>query len=172
MIHKHLLLSVVFTLLVLPILGRAQDDSPASVDSTLEIARAGMQAQRAAIVGEGMNFSDRDAAAFWPIYRQYEYERSRLDDGRVAVIKEYIDKYPDLTDAEAKAMADRMFEYESHIAALKKKYFKKFNNALPALTVTKFFQLERRIDLTMAMKIEAALPPLTEVQDADQSKQE
>jgi hypothetical protein len=33
-------------------------------------------------------------------------------------------------------------------------------------------QLERRIDLTMGMKIEAALPPLTEVQDADQSKQE
>jgi len=119
-----------------------------------------------------MSLSDGDAAAFWPIYRQYEYERSRLDDGRIEVIKEYIDKYPDLTDAEAKAMAERMFEYESRIAALKRKYFKKFNNALPALTVTKFFQLERRIDLMMDMKIESALPPLTGDQKADQSTQE
>jgi len=172
MTRKHLLLDVVLMLLMLPLLCRAQDDASAIVDSTLEIARAGMQAQKAAIVGESMSLSDGDAAAFWPIYRQYEYERSRLDDGRVAVIKEYIDKYPNLTDAEAKAMADRMFEYESRIAALKRKYFKKFNNSLPALTVTKFFQLERRIDLMMDMKIESALPPLTEAQEADQSKQE
>lgn len=171
MIRKHLL-NVVLMFLMLPLICRAQDDTSASVDSTLEIARAGMQAQKAAIVGEGMSLSDGDAAAFWPIYRQYEYERSRLDDGRIEVIKEYIDKYPDLTDAEAKAMAERMFEYESRIAALKRKYFKKFNNALPALTVTKFFQLERRIDLMMDMKIESALPPLTGDQKADQSTQE
>ena len=171
MIRKHLL-NVVLMFLMLPLLCRAQDDTSASVDSTLEIARAGIQAQKAAIVGEGMNLSNGDAAAFWPIYRQYEYERSRLDDGRIEVIKEYIDKYPDLTDAEAKAMAERMFEYESRIAALKRKYFKKFNNTLPALTVTKFFQLERRIDLMMDMKIESALPPLTGDQKADQSTRE
>jgi len=49
---------------------------------------------------------------------------------------------------------------------LKKKYYKKFNRVLPALTVTKFFQLERRIDLMMDMQVEAALPALTEAQYA------
>jgi hypothetical protein len=44
---------------------------------------------------------------------------------------------------------------------LKKRYFKKFNKVLPAFTVTKFFQVERRIDLLMDMKVESALPPLT-----------
>jgi len=68
-----------------------------------------MRADRATIITQAMNFSDKEAAAFWPIYRQYEYERSRLDDGRVAVIKEYSQKYPSLTDAEAKAMAEQMF---------------------------------------------------------------
>ncbi|MGO9346431.1 MAG: hypothetical protein ACLPZJ_08605 [Terriglobales bacterium] len=129
-----------------------------------------MQADRTTIVGEAMNFSDQDAAAFWPIYRQYEYERSTLDDGRVAVIKEYTDKYPTLTDAEAKAMAERMFEYDSRLAVLKKKYFRKFNKVLPALTVTKFFQLDRRIDLMMDMKMESALPPLTQAQYTGQEK--
>jgi hypothetical protein len=49
---------------------------------------------------------------------------------------------------------------------LKKKYYKKFNKVLPALTVAKFFQLERRVDLMMDMQVESSLPPLTEAQYA------
>jgi hypothetical protein len=83
-----------------------------------------------------------------------------VDDRRVAVIKEYAEKYSTLTDANAKSMAERIFDCESRLAALKKKYFKKFNTVLPAFTVTKFFQLEHRIDLLVDMKVEASLPPL------------
>jgi hypothetical protein len=123
-----------------------------------------MRADRAALITTGMNFTDKDGAAFWPIYQQYEYERSRLDDRRAAVIKQYTQKFRNLSDADAKAMADQMFDCESRLAELKKKYYKKFNKVLPAVTVTTFFQLERRIDLMMDMQVEAALPPLTEAQ--------
>jgi hypothetical protein len=41
-----------------------------------------------------------------------------VDDGRVTVIKEYTVKYPTLTDADARAMAQRVFDYDSRIAAL------------------------------------------------------
>ena len=112
----------------------------------------------------GMNFTDKEGAAFWPIYQQYEYERSKLDDRRAAVIKQYTQKYPNLTDAQAKAMADQMLDCESRLAELKKKYYKKFNKVLPALTVAKFFQLERRVDLLMDMNVEYSLPPLTQAQ--------
>ena len=63
-------------------------------------------------------------------------------------------------------MAERMFEYDSRFAALRKTYYKKFNKVLSALTVTKFFQLDRRIDLLMDMKVESSLPPLTQPQPA------
>jgi hypothetical protein len=117
-----------------------------------------------------MNFSGKDAAAFWPVYRKYEYERSTVDDRRVAVIKEYAEKYSTLTDADAKSMAERMFDCDSRLAALKKTYFKKFNKVLPALTVTKFFQLEHRIDLLVDMRVESSLPPLTRPQETEQAK--
>jgi len=170
MIRNSLMLSIISAVFTLLPICHAQSGAPASIDSAIALIRARLQADKATIVGEAMGFSDKDAAAFWPTYRQYEYERSRLDDGREVVIKEYTRKYPNLTDAEAKAMADRMFECDSQIAALKKRYFKKFNKVLPALTVTKFFQLEHRIDLMMDMKVESALPPLTETQYAEQSK--
>jgi hypothetical protein len=167
MIKNCALLMVTFAMLAFCPLGRAQDQEP-TIDSTIAVVRANMQADRTALITTGMNFNEKDGAAFWPIYRAYEYERSKLDDRRVAVIKEYTQKYPTVTDAEAKAMAEQMLQCDSDLAALKKKYYKKFNKVLPALTVTKFFQLERRVDLMMDMQVEASLPPLTQAQYAVQ----
>ena len=138
MIRKSVLLTMTFAMVALSPLCRAQTQEP-SIDSAIEIVRAAMRTDRATLITAAMGFSNGEAAAFWPIYRRYEYERSRLDDSRAAVVKEYAEKYPALTDAEATAMAKRMFEYESRLAALKQRYFKKFNKVLPALTVAKFF---------------------------------
>ena len=159
MIRKSMLLVITLAMIALSGVCRAQTQE-ASIGSTIESIRADMQADRAKIINATMNFSEKDSAAFWPIYRKYEYERSTLDDRRVAVIKDYAAKFQTLNDADAKAMAERMFDCDSGLAALKKKYFKKFNAVLPALTVTKFFQLEHRIDLLMDMKVESSLPPL------------
>ena len=169
MIRKSALLTITFVMLALSSLCRAQNQQP-SMASAIEVVRADIGADRAKIITQAMNFSDKDAAAFWPIYRKYEYERSTVDDRRVAVIKEYAEKYSTLTDADAKSMAERMFDCDSRLAALKKRYFKKFNTVLPAFTATKFFQLEHRIDLLMDMKVESSLPPLTRPQYAEQAK--
>jgi hypothetical protein len=167
MTKNSALLVVTFAMLAFCPLGRAQDQEP-TIDSKIAVVRANMQADRTTLITSGMNFNESDGAAFWPIYQQYEYERSRLDDSRVVVIKKYTQKYPNLTNAEAKAMADGMFDFEARLAELKKKYFKKFNKVLPALTVTKFFQLERRIDLLIDMQVESSLPPLTQARYGQQ----
>ena len=177
LIHKFVLFTIMFSVFAVSPFCRAQDQDASAdanqnpnFDSAIEVARADMRAQKATIVTEAMLFSDKEGAAFWPVYRQYERDRESLDDGRVAVIKEYTEKYPNVSDAEAKSMAERMFQYDSRLTELKKKYFQKFNKVLPALTVTKFFQLDRRIDLLADMKIEAALPPLTDAKYFEKAK--
>ncbi len=167
MIKNLVSVVVTFATLVFCPLGRAQDQEP-TIDSAIAVARANMQADRTTLITAGMNFNEKDGAVFWPIYKQYEYERSKLDDRRVVVIKEYTQKYPNLNDTEAKAMAEQMLGCDAQLAELKKKYYKKFNKVLPALTVTKFFQLERRVDLMMDMQVEASLPPLTQARYAVQ----
>ena len=159
---KALLLNISLAVLALAPLCCAQNEQPPSLDSAIALVRSGILANKTSIVGQLMSFKDQEAAAFWPIYRSYEFERSKLDDERVGVIKEYTEKYPDLTDAEAKAMAERTFACDSRLAALKRNYFRRFNKTIPALTVTKFFQLERRIDLMTDLKVESTLPPLTD----------
>lgn len=169
---NFVLLTILFATFAPSSLCRAQSpEQQPSIDSAIAVARANMQADKATIISAAMQFSDPEGAAFWPIYRQYDHERSMLDDERVSVIKEYTEKYPKLTDAEAKDMAERMFEYDFRLVALKKTYYKKFNKALPALTVTKFFQLDRRVDLLIDMQVESSLPPLTNAQFDEQAKQ-
>ena len=157
--RNSLLLMIAVATLALSPVCHAQG-VPDSLNSSIELVRAGVQADRVTIITAAMNFSDKEGAAFWPLYRKYAYERSTLDDRRVAVIKEYAARYPALSDSEAKDMAVKMFECEANLAALKKKYYKKFNAILPAFTVTKFFQVEHRIDLMMDMRVESSLPPL------------
>lgn len=166
---KSVVLTITFAILMVSPVCRAQSQQP-SLDTVIEAFRADMQADRATIITQAMNFSDKDAAAFWPIYRKYEFERSMVDDRRVAVIKEYAEKYSALSDGDAKAMAERMLDCESRLTELKKTYFKKFDKVLPAFTVAKFFQLEHRLDLLVDMKVESSLPPLSRPQQAEQEK--
>jgi len=156
---KSTLLTITFAMLVLTTASRAQNQQPIG-DSTIEAIRAEMQSDRTTVINAAMELNDKDAQAFWPIYRRYEYDRSKLDDRRVAVIKKYAEKYPALTDADAKTMAQEMFDCEARITAVKQKYFKEFSKVLPALTVAKFFQLDHRVDLVMDLKVEASFPPL------------
>lgn len=170
-IRASVLLAISAAVLALPSLCLAQNaeggEKPVSIDSAIEVARADLRADRNAMISAGMNFSDKEGAAFWPVYRKYEYERSTIEDLRAAVIKEYAEKFTTMTDADAKAMSDRMFECDAREVELKKKYFKEFNKVLPTLTVAKFFQLEHRIDLLIGMKVESSLPSLGDSRNGD-----
>ena len=166
MIRRYVLLAFTFAALLMAGVCGAQTQE-LNVGSTIESVRADMQADRAKMVAAAMNFSDKDGAVFWPIYRKYEYERATVGDRRVGVMKEYMAKFSTLSDADAKAMSERMIDCDSELAALKKKYFKKLNSVLPALTVAKFFQLEHRIDLVMDVQVESSLPPLFHFPEAN-----
>ena len=108
----------------------AQDLAPQqpqySLDSVITLVRANMQADRASVVASAMDLSPKDAPAFWQVYRDYESERARIDDGRVAVIKQYSESYSSLIDAAAKDMALKMIASDARLASVKKKYYKKF----------------------------------------------
>lgn len=130
------------------------------IDSAIEAARADFRADKVKLIGDAMQFNEKDAAAFWPIYRRYENELTKLNDQRVQLIKAYADKFNTMTDADAKTLAEKQFAFESQRIDLRKKYFNEFNKQLPATTVAKFFQLEHRLDLLVDLKIASELPAL------------
>jgi hypothetical protein len=105
-----------------------------------------------------MQFSEKDSAAFWPIYRQYEADQSKINDQRVAVIKEYASSFTSLTDQQAASLTARSLEFERQRVDLNRKYLKTFSKALPGVVVAKFFQLQHRLDLLVDVELASHLP--------------
>jgi hypothetical protein len=136
--------------------------SDPQVDAYLNAMRADFAADKITLINDAMQFSDKDASAFWPVYKKYQNEVIALNDERVQGIKTYADKWLTMTNEQAKTLALKSFDLETRRAELRKKYFVEFNSALPALTVAKFFQLEHRLDLLVDLKLASELPSLLE----------
>ncbi len=143
--------------------------SDVAVDAYIKAMRADFAADKIALITDAMQFSDKDANLFWPVYQRYQTEVAALNDERVRAIKTYADKYLTMTNDDAKSLAEKSFDLESRRTDLRKKYFVEFNKVLPALTVAKFFQLEHRLDLVVDVEIASELPSLLEKGPADSS---
>ncbi|MFI5170369.1 MAG: hypothetical protein ACHQM7_08420 [Vicinamibacterales bacterium] len=129
----------------------------AEMDKAVEALRKDARAGKADIVGKTMALDSTQAAAFWPIYKQYETELQALGDERLAVIQDLAEHWTSLDDAKAKGLLERQVAYEDKRLALTKKYKDLMLKALPAKTVARFLQVDSRlnklIDLTIASEI-------------------
>jgi hypothetical protein len=130
----------------------------AYIESYIQLMRADVKAKKVAIITELMEFTEEESAAFWPLYREYEFELSKLGDTRVALIKEYAEYYDTLGNEKAKELAKKFFDLEERRTSLKRKYFRKMEKRLLARMVTKFFQIENRINLLIDLQLAAQLP--------------
>jgi len=141
----------------------AQSQSPAAdpaVNAYLDAIPADLETDKTQVIKDAIELNEKEAAAFWPVYKMYAAEQAKLDEERMQLVKRYADTWTTLTDAEARDMVRQSLAFESRRADLKNQYFARFNQVLPGLTVAKFFQLEHRLDLLVDLKIASALPSL------------
>ena len=126
-------------------------------DKAIEVLRKDARAGKADIIGKTMALDSTQAAAFWPLYKQYETELQALGDERLAVIQDLAEHWTSLDDAKAKGLLERQVAYEDKRLALTKKYKDLMLKALPAKTVVRFLQVDSRLnklaDLTIASEI-------------------
>lgn len=124
----------------------------------VELLRSDLRTQKVAIITQMMEFTEAEDAAFWPIYREYELEMSKLNDERVAMIQEYGQNYSQITDDLADKLATKALDLESRRQALKGKVYERVKQATSAHTAAKFLQVEHQIQLLIDLQISAALP--------------
>ena len=122
------------------------------------LLRSDVKAQRKDIITQLMEFSDSDAAKFWPLFEQYDGELAKIGEGRVQLIVDYARNYENLTNGQADALMSKAFELEAQRAQLKKKYFDKMKAAVSATQATKFFLIENQMQHIVDLQISAELP--------------
>ena len=139
-------------LVAMPALVQAQQDA------YVELLRSDVKTQRVAIITEVMQFSDSASALFWPVYREYEYEATKIGDDMLALIKDYAANYDSLSDEIAKDLASRALRIDEDELKLRKKYYKRVEKAMGSVTAAKFLQIENQIRLLIDLQIEQSLP--------------
>ncbi|MEE8478129.1 MAG: hypothetical protein V3S19_07145 [Gemmatimonadales bacterium] len=139
-------------LVAMPALVQAQQDA------YVELLRSDVKTQRVAIITEVMQFSDSASALFWPVYREYEYEATKIGDDMLALIKDYAANYDSLSDEIAKDLASRALRIDEDELKLRKKYYKRVEKAMGSVTAAKFLQIENQIRLLIDLQIAQSLP--------------
>ena len=145
------LLIALLASLALPVLAQ-------NVVDQIELVRGMLRADRKVIIAEGMQLTDQESAAFWPIYRDYRTAMDKIGDGRVELVLEYADLYPNIPDDRAKDMLKKYGALEEKAVSIRKKYIGKLSKVLPHSKVLRFAQLENRIELAVRVQIAAAVP--------------
>jgi hypothetical protein len=130
----------------------------AEIDKAVEVLRKDARAGKADILGKTMALDSTQAAAFWPIYKQYEAERKAIGDDRVAVIQDLAEHFDSLNDAKAQGLLERSFAIEDKRVALQRKYKDEMLKVLPAKTVARFFQIDSRLNHLIDLGIASQIP--------------
>jgi hypothetical protein len=124
----------------------------------IRLLRTDLKAKKEQIIKEAMQLNDQQAAAFWPIYRNYDAEQTKLGDEKLAIVHDYAQNFLTMTDPKADQLAQRVMALDEQRLALKKKYYELLKKALPTVLAVRFFQVENQLQLILDLQIASNLP--------------
>ena len=128
----------------------------------IDLLRADVRQQKSELMGSVMQLSAADAAKFWPIYSDYDTELTKLNNQRVANIKEYARTYNQMTDEKADELIKAAMAYQKQRAELLEKTYERVKQALGAITAARFVQVEHQLLLIIDLQIASELPVVAE----------
>lgn len=136
----------------------AQQAKTLNLSAYAELLRSDVQAQKIAILTQVMGFTEAEDTKFWPIYREYNTEMTKLGDERVALIEEYANAYGNISDDTAQKLMTRAIDLDTRRRAALEKCANQVKTALSPKMALKFLQVEHQLQLIIDLQIAASLP--------------
>ena len=127
-------------------------------NDAIEVIRGQIATKRQALVAQNMQLTEEQSEKFWPVYREYQFDRTGIVDRRVNTIKNFRDNYQSMTDEQAKKIIDDVVKYEEDMLKLQKKYIREFRKVLPETQVMRYMQIERKLDATIDFDLARVIP--------------
>jgi predicted GH43/DUF377 family glycosyl hydrolase len=149
-----------------PVPADQRQDTSLNLSAYAELLRQDVRTMKVAIITEVVGFTEEEDRAFWPIYREYDLEMSRLADERVRMIRDYADNFAAITDERAASLAATALDLEARRNAAKAKCYERVKTALSPRTALRFLQVEHQLQLLIDLQIAAALPVAPAGKDA------
>jgi len=114
-------------------------------ESAIELLRHDIRTEKVAIMTESLPMTEKEANAFWPIYREYDLALSKLGDRRLAVVKKIAADSGKMDDKTAQQLVKESFKIAADKGSLLKKYYDKVAKVLGPVKAARFLQIENQI---------------------------
>jgi hypothetical protein len=162
-IRKYLLSMSMAALVILTSVsvGQAQAQTTSdqtSVDQDIALLRKDIRSDKKQIIAANMQLTDAEAPKFWPVYDQYTAELAKINDAKVAAIKDYAANYSTLSDDKALALTRQIIGIEESVGQLRLKYVPIFSKVISGKKTALFFQLDRRLTGLVDLQVASEVP--------------
>jgi len=134
------------------------DNHELNMKAYVDLLRSDLRSGKAQVMGTVMQLDAGDAAKFWPVYKDFEAELSKIGDQVVSGVKTYAANYDNMTPQVADELAAKSLDLERQRNDLKKKYYQKFKTATDAITAMRFLQVENQLERIIDLQIASELP--------------
>jgi len=129
-----------------------------ATDTDIKLLREDIRSERIRLIAANLPLNESEATKFWPIYDQYLAEVSKIGDARVALMKEYVQNYDTMTDAQANDLMKRSVAIDQQFPALLTKYVSIFEKVISPKKTALWYQIDRRLDLLINVELAASIP--------------
>jgi hypothetical protein len=124
----------------------------------IELLRTDVKKQKTQIMSDVMQLDASQAAAFWPIYKEFETDNTKIGDQILELVKSYAANYGSMAPDVADQLATKLLGIEQQRNVLKRTYYGKFKTALDPVTAARFLQVENQLENLIDLQIAARLP--------------
>jgi hypothetical protein len=148
---KIVLVLSTFLLLSAPIFAQ-------TVDDYIELVRDVLKMEKKAVIADAMMFTEAESGPFWELYNEFELAMNKVQNKRIAIIKDFASNYENMTDAKADELWVNSLAYQQELLKLKKSYYGKFKKILPAGKAAKYFQIDNKIETLVNAELALQIP--------------
>jgi hypothetical protein len=132
----------------------------ANPEAIADMLRHDLASKKSEMMGRALLLSREESDAFWPMYREYERERTQLDGRAVGLINDYVKSYRTLDDTKAKELLETLFSLQEQRLTLLRKYATQLQTKLPMRQVAGFVQVEFQLLRLLDVQRSVELPRL------------
>jgi hypothetical protein len=144
--------------LAFPLIGIRLASAQDPVDEDIKLFRKDLRSARKQIIAANMVLSDKEAEQFWPLFERYTQELVAVQDQKYALLKEYAQNYPAMTDEQAEKYIRGRAGVEQAMLQVRLKYVPLFQKVISGKSTAMFFQLDWRLGLIMDLQLASQTP--------------
>jgi hypothetical protein len=114
-------------------------------ENAIALLRQDLKTQKVEIMTASLPLTEKEAKAFWPIYRDYDNELSKLGDRRIASMKKIFENYQKMDEPTAQQLVKESFSITRGRTDLLEKYCKRIAKEVGPLAGARWLQIESEI---------------------------